>query len=112
MQHQFSSIDLHHAVLPPFDVTDEPSVSAPLTIEFTFQDSVDGLVQRRSGRVESREVPALAGGAVPAEGLAWVRSGAPAEIVEIMPSADLLASVADHYRRDPSAPYPEFHGVM
>src|ERR687892_402684 len=84
-----------------------PSRSEPWTIDFAFTGDPGTVIERRPGTAEALPVPPAHGRWMGGEGFDWVRSSHWNEVAELVPSPELVASLANHFRRPADDPYPE-----
>ena len=89
----------------------EASLSAPFSFSVAFIGHVNYPVMLESGRVERRNIHAHQGTIHGGERLGFLGDGTAAEFVEITPSPDLLARVAEEVRRPEARELGEVGGL-
>lgn len=83
-----------HCILPAWEADEQESVSEPFSIALSFT-SQHGATREPSGRAAHRTVLANTLGAAGGEPIAWLRTDAPSELVEVTASRELRLSVAE-----------------
>lgn len=91
---EVAGVRVAHCHLPAWEADEAASVSEPSSIALSFT-AQRGATLGLSGRAADREVPANSLGAAGGEAIAWVRTDAPCELVEVTASRELRLSVAE-----------------
>ena len=108
----FPTFSAVYAVLPPMDRTQEPTVSCPFAIAFSFSGHEAALLEYPSGRTATRRVRPNAGGMTSGEAPAWVEIPERSEFVEFRPNEALRRSICDELGVPQAAELAEIGGIM
>lgn len=76
------------------------SKSTPFSMDLTFTQHDQAVIEKSSSALVDRDLPAGTGGMVGGEGYAWIQVREPFECVEITPSSPIRREVAHDLRAD------------